>query len=127
VRRQALVALLVALTAGPVTAQTPPIAPTKPRIVKPTAPTPPVVQRAAPARSAKAAAAQDELKAVDLEIGKLLPKGSGKDALSQLNEKDAAYLQGLVIKKGELEKLISETMKAASDTGQPAAGNQKGS
>ena len=33
----------------------------------------------------------------------------------------------VVIKKGELEKLISETMKAASDTDQPVAGNQKGS
>jgi hypothetical protein len=127
VRRGAVFLLAAALTAAPALAQTPPTAPTKPTVVTPVAPKPPVVQRAKPAEPAKAAALRDELKAVDLEIGKLQPRGSGKDPISQLNQQDMAYLQGLMTKKGELEKLISDTMKAASDTGQAIAANQKGS
>jgi hypothetical protein len=109
------------------TAQTPPTAPAKPRIVKPVAPAPPVVQRATPASSAKTAVLQDELTAVDIEIGKPLPQANGEDALSQLNEQDSAYLKSLMTKKGALENLISETMKAASDAGKPVVGSQKGS
>jgi hypothetical protein len=127
VRRGAVAALVIALAASPALAQTPPAAPAKPAVAKPAAPKPPVVQRAAPAKSAKVKTLQDELKAVDLEIGKLQPKASGKDAIGLLNQKDTAYLQGLMMKKGELEKLISDTTKAASDASRPIAGNQKGS
>lgn len=108
-------------------AQTPPVAPTKPTVTRPVAPKPPVVERAKPAERVKVAALHDELKAVDLEIGKLKPKECGKGAISQLNQQEMAYLQGLMTKKGELEKLISDTMKAASDASQPIAGSQKGS
>lgn len=124
-KRSAAIALV--LIAAPAMAQTPPIAPTKPTVTRPVAPRPPVVERAKPAEPAKVAALRDELKAVDLEIGKLKPRESGKDAIGQLNQQDMAYLQGLMTKKGDLEKLISDTMKAASDASQPIAGNQKGS
>lgn len=126
-RSGAIVALVVALAALPSVAQTPPVAPTKPTVTRPVAPKPPVVERAKPAEPAKVATLRDELKAVDIQIGKLKPKENGKDSISQMNQQDAAILQALMTKKGDLEKMISDAMKAASGAGQPVSGNRKGS
>ena len=126
-RSGAVFALVLALAAAPTIAQAPPAPPTKPTVAKPVAPKPPVVERAKSAAPAKVASLQNELKAVDLEIAKLAPKKAGKDSISEMNKEDAAMLGALMKKKGELEQMISNLMKAGSESGQPLVTNNKGS
>jgi hypothetical protein len=110
-----------------VTAQKPPVAPTKPTVARPVAPKPAVVERAKPAAPSKAATLQNELKAVDLEIAKLAPRRASKDSLSEMGKDDQAQLKSLMMKKGELERIISSLMKAGNESSQPLAANSKGS
>jgi hypothetical protein len=50
-----------------------------------------------------------------------------KDAISELNQQDMLMLQQLMEKKSQLETMISNTMKAASETQSNIASNLKGS
>lgn len=125
-RGRAAIALVVALAAAPVTAQKPPVAPTKPTVARPVAPKPAVAEPAKPAAPSKAATLQNELKAVDLEIAQLAPKKAGKDTPGEMGKEDQAQLETLMSKKGELERIISNLMKPASESSQPLAANSKG-
>jgi hypothetical protein len=127
VTRGAVFAFALVLAAAPTIAQTPPAAPTKPTVVKPVAPKPPVVERAKPAAPAKVASLRNELNAVDLEIAKLKPKKAARDSISEMNKADAALLEALMKKKGELEQMISNLMKAGGENGQSLVANSKGS
>jgi hypothetical protein len=127
VTRAAVIALVLALVAAPAIAQTPPAGPTKPTVARPVAPKAPVVQRAKPAEPAKVSSLQKELKAVDLEIAKFESDRPGRDSIGEMNKADAAMLGALMKKKGELEQMISNLMKAGSETGQPLVANSKGS
>ena len=50
-----------------------------------------------------------------------------KDALSELNKEDLLWLQRLMEKKSQLEQMISNTMKAGSETQNNIANNLKAS
>ena len=62
----------------------------------------------------------------DLEIAKLAPKKADKDSLSEMG-KGQAQLEALMMKKGELERIISNLMKAGGESTQPLVANSKGS
>jgi TolA-binding protein len=126
-RRGAILAPVLVLAAAYAVAQTPPAAPIKPTVAKPIAPKPPVVERAKPAAAAQVTAFREELKTVDLAIGKLQSKNNGKDPISELNKEDMAQLQAMMKRKGQLEQMISNAMKAGSDTGSSIIANPKGS
>jgi hypothetical protein len=116
------------LVAEPAMTQVPATKPAKPTVAKPVAPTPPAVQRAKPASPAKVATLRNELKSVDLELARLKPdNGGGKDAIGKMAAEDAAYMEVLMKKKGDLEKLISDLMKSGGETGTAIVGNAKDS
>jgi len=50
-----------------------------------------------------------------------------KDAISELNKEDMLWLQRLMEKKSQLEQMISNTMKAASEAQSNIANNLKAS
>ena len=50
-----------------------------------------------------------------------------KDAISELNKEDILWLQKLMEMKSQLEQMISNTMKAASETQTKIANNLKAS
>ena len=52
---------------------------------------------------------------------------SQKDGISELNKQDMRILQELMEKKSQLESMISNTMKAASETQNNIAANLKAS
>lgn len=53
--------------------------------------------------------------------------GTAKDSLSDMSTQDMLQLQAAMEKKGQLEQMISNTMKATSDTSSGIAANLKGS
>lgn len=117
--------LSIALMAAPVMAQAPATPPTKPTVAKPVTPRQPAAPRAKPAVPPKVATLEKELKAVDLEIVEL--KKAARDSISEMNKADAVQLGALMKKKGELEQMISNLMKAGSESGQPLIADSKGS
>jgi len=52
---------------------------------------------------------------------------SQKDALNELNKEDMYWLQKLMEQKSQLEQMISNTMKASSETQSNIAKNLKAS
>ena len=53
--------------------------------------------------------------------------GTNKDNLNEINTQDMQALQNAMDKKSKLEKMISNTMKAAGETGGGITSNLKGS
>ena len=106
--------LLLAFLATPAFAQ---VAPAQPLTVAPAKP-------AAPTASAKLASLKSELKAVDGKIAELKAK---KDKLSEMSQQDMLHLQQMMEKKSQLETMISNTMKAGSDSQNSLTQASKGS
>jgi len=109
--------LLIALLATPAAAQVLPAQLDKPPSVAPAKP-------AAPATSSKLVSLQAELKAVEGKIAELKAK---KDKLSEMSQQDMLQLQQAMDKKSQLETMISNTMKASSDSQNSLTQASKGS
>jgi hypothetical protein len=116
-------ALAVLVCCGPALAQVPSVTqPSKPTVAKPVAPKAPVVPK-----PANLASLQSELKSVDVKIAALKARQSTKDGISQMTADDMRLVQQLMEQKSQLESMISNIMKANSDTQDSLAAAQKAS
>jgi hypothetical protein len=125
-------ALAVLLACAPAAAaQVAPAQPVKPSVAKPAAPSkpvvPPVAPSAKPPAPARLASLQADLKSVDAKIAALKAKQSVKDGISQMTADDMRLMQQLMDQKSQLETMISNTMKATSDTQDSLTAAQKAS
>ena len=111
------VVLPLAFLAAPSFAQVVPAQPVKPLTVAPAKP-------AVPPATIKLASLQAELNAVDGKIAELKAK---KDKLSEMSQQDMLQLQQMMDKKSRLETMISDTMKASSDSQNSLTQASKGS
>jgi hypothetical protein len=76
------------------------------------------------ASSAKLTILQQRLSDVNAKIAALKAK---KDSMSEMSQQDAFHLQQAMEQKSQLEQMISNVMKASSDSQQSAATDLKGS